>query len=120
MNRAFATIEDLVVFDDGRAAVAFKREMERIVFDLSDRAGVEKERSVTLKVTLSPEADERGDLAHVDVNVEIKSAIPSQRTRTVVARVVNGENTLLYNDLSPDQPRQRTIDQELARKENTK
>ena len=120
MLRTIETIEDLAVFDEGRVAVAFKAAMRQMVFDLADRPAVAKARSVTIQVQMAPDVDDHGDLGHVLVDVDCKKSVPSQRSRAVVAKLIEGETVLRYNDLAPDAPEQRTIDQELDRKENAK
>ena len=118
MIRTMEKIEDLADFDDGRVAVAFKRLLERIAYDLDDRPALAKERTVTLKVRFTPVPNETGGLGDVKMEVECGASVPSMRTREITGRRKEGEPSFRFNDLSPDNPAQRTIDQEMNGEEN--
>jgi hypothetical protein len=52
--------------------------MARCLADCDDRAGLKKNRSVSIKVELGPQTDEQGNLIHVNLGVEVGCSIPNQ------------------------------------------
>lgn len=80
------TLENLIHFDGGTAAVAFGRMLQRSIQDCKDRPTEERTRKVTLQVELTPlETD--GVLDDVEIVVQCKEVIPTFQTQTVRAQV---------------------------------
>ena len=106
----FASIADL---DGGRVAAALQRELKRAVNDCRDRPNVAKPRKVNLIFEVSPPdegPDQSGDMDAVKMAFSFQNAFPARRATGYRMRVQrNGE--LVFNDFSPDNPRQRTIDE---------
>ncbi len=100
--------------DDGRIAVAIDRGIERIMADLHDRPTVDKSRTITLTIAFVPRADDRGRLDDVDVYCDIKERAPARETKTYRMSTRGGE--LFYNELSPENPDQGTLDLAAAKR----
>ena len=110
MRRELHRISDLGVFDDGGLDVVFKRALCRVNEDLIDRPGVSAAREINITLRLTPEVGESGHLANVDIEAELKLKVPCVRTNTIKGRTAP-DGRLVYNDLSPDDPMQRTLDE---------
>lgn len=96
--------------DCGRVREAFNQALERCRRDCDDRPGVDQARKVTLTVAMKPLTDdERPELESCDVNFVVHESIPKRPSKTYnMAARANG---LWFNDLSPDDANQQTIDQ---------
>ncbi len=103
------TAASIATIDGGRIAAALEQAVERARADCFDRPGVDKSRKVTLEITLTPVPDEsRRDLDSVDVGFQIKDTIPGRESKTFNMRAT--PTGLLFNELSPDEAAQITID----------
>lgn len=99
----------LADFDDGRIREAVDLELNRARLDCEDRPGLKQARKVTLTVILEPESDERGKIADVQVSFDIQARFPKRASRPYTMAAKRGH--LVFNDLSPDDPNQMTLDQ---------
>ncbi len=115
MNVRIKTLADLEKFEAGVVARTFERDLKVLLGDLHDRAGLDKVRSLNLKLDLKPLADDAGKLAEVRVDITISITQPASKTRTVSAKVI-GSSSIVYDDLSPDNVHQFSIDNEIERK----
>jgi hypothetical protein len=103
-------INDLPTLDDGRVAATVDKLIRTVVEDCSNRPGVGAARDVTLKIKIKPQTDERGMCTDVHVDVVSSCTVPNGQSKTF-AMAVRPNGTVLFNDLSPDQPRQHTTDE---------
>lgn len=99
----------LTELDAGRIATAFDQAMVRMYEDLADRATVNKSRTLTVTVSLTPIAGERGELDDVDVDIQLTEKVPARQTK--VYRMSAEHGALFFNEESPDNPDQRTLDE---------
>lgn len=102
-------IADLQQFDAGKLAIEFRNQLERVKRDCLDRAGVKAPRKLSVVLSCLPDADEQGHLISVGIEAEVKVAVPVARTARVHAAVNEHEGGFVYEDLSPDDPRQRVL-----------
>lgn len=108
------TLADLQQYESGVVARTFERDLQTLLGDLHDRPGLAKARSLSLKLELTPVADDSGGLAEVKVDISLSMSQPASKTRTVNARAV-GSKGFVYEDLSPDNVNQLTLDGELGK-----
>lgn len=102
-----AALKDL---DDGRVAAGFDQALQRCVADCKDRPNLKDARTINLKVTIVPVAgDDAGEMESCDVQFKITDAIPKRSSKVYNAK--STRNGLVYNDLSPDEVNQMTLDQ---------
>ena len=107
MQQVLIDFRSLGEIDEGRIKEAFAIEFARCLNDVRNRPGLQKERSVTIKVSLKPRADETGELDLVAVHADCKANIPQRRSKTYLCQDRAGG--LIYNEMSPDDPNQMTI-----------
>ncbi len=102
------TLGDL---SDGIARGIINAALRQAINDLEDRGGDEKPRSVTITVTMLA----RKGITAIDVTA--KAALPSYRTDATAAKVAKRagrdgvQAALQFQDMAPDNPDQRTIDE---------
>jgi len=103
------TLDTLKDFDFGKAAIAWQKAMAAVVRDCLDRPGETATREVTLKTQVVPVAEQDGDVVDASIEFVIQTKLPPRKTaaRPMLASR-NGQ--LFFSELSPDDPRQRTID----------
>lgn len=101
---SLATIGEM---DGGRIRAAFEQALRRVETDLKDRPGVKTKRKVELHMELTPVID-AGELDSVNVRFQIKDNVPKRESQAYNMKAVPGG--LLFNDLSPDDVRQATLD----------
>lgn len=80
------TLESLIHFDGGTAAVAFSRMLQRAIADCKERPTESRVRKVTLQVELTP-LEQDGVLDDVEIVVQCKEVIPTYQSQTVRAQV---------------------------------
>jgi hypothetical protein len=101
------SIKDL---DNGRLNEAFRQELAHVVRDCNDRSNDQTARKVSLVFSVTPK-DDAGEA--VDVELEIKSTVPPRRSRPfeMAVDMRGGAGDLIFNDASPDNVKQRTLDE---------
>lgn len=97
----------LATIDQGRLKEAFDQAFARLVEDCKDRPELKKARKLTLTVEVEPRT-EQGSLDSVDVSFAFKEVIPNRESRTY--NMTAGRGGVLWNELSPDEVRQKTLD----------
>lgn len=102
------TLASLATMDGGRHAVAFEQALTRARFDCQDRAVVKGARKIALVVTLEPRSDDSGELDRIHVAFAIDEKHPKRMSRAYSMQNVNGG--LVFNELSPGEARQGTLD----------
>ena len=104
----------LTELDGCRIRTAFDLALARLTEDCKDRPAVKARRSVTLTVSLVPVPNDEGDLGSVDVDCQLNEKIPKRASRTY--NMLPSRKGLLVNEVSPDEVRQRTLDEVAATK----
>lgn len=116
MNIEFKSLADLEKIDGGLVARAFEKELRGIFDDLRERPALAKAREIIVKLTFVPATDASGtELVEVKMTAEIAPKRPASKCRELSTRLL-GVEKLVYDDLSPNDVHQRTIDGELERK----
>ena len=106
----FKTLADLEKLEGGLVRRAFEKELRGIFEDLRERPALTKARDITLKLTFVPATDDSGtELTEVKIVPEVSSRRPPSRCRELSTRLV-GTRHLVYDDLSPDNVHQQTMD----------
>lgn len=105
----FTKLGDL---DGGRVLEAINQALERAVFDCDDRPGVNKARTVTLKIGLTPVVSDRGDMESVHMSFSVGESRPVRASRSYAmdVRKIGRRFALLFNELSPEDTSQMTLD----------
>lgn len=102
-------LSSLSSIDQGRLAVAFEHELKKCEADCSDRPAIEKARIVRLEISLTPRLAEGSlEMESADVFFKVSSAIPKKETRNYNMRATR--SGLVFNELSPDNVNQATLD----------
>ena len=89
-------IDTLATIDQGRIKEAFEQAFARLVEDCKD-----------LTIDVAPRT-EQGSLESVDVTFALKERIPNRESRTY--NMTAGRGGVLWNEISPDEVRQKTLD----------
>jgi len=103
-------LQSLASIDEGRVDKAFARHLKRAIQDCEDRPGDKKPRKITVTALVSPIMLQDGAVSNVSVECEISSTVPKHVSRLVECTVKHGGRAL-FNDLSEDDIKQRTIDE---------
>jgi len=110
MGKQRLTLQSLTGLDSGVPAGAFQAELRKVVEDCIKRPGLDSVRKVQLDVHIKPCVDSRGVCEIANVEFEVSSSIPKQRTREYQMEV-HAKGELLFNELSPDDVHQQTLDE---------
>lgn len=102
-------LDSLPAFADGTLDLAFKQHIKRAISDAEDRPGDKKPRKVSIEFEIIPVVLQDGACTNVEIEAKIKSAIPPHISRPVDCKIKNGGRAV-FNDMSPDNVDQRTID----------
>lgn len=102
-------LKSLVEIDGGRINAAFMQALQRCERDCGDRPATSDSRKVTLTAELTPICSPSGELESVDVRFQIKDTVPTRKSAVYNMKATRAG--LLYNELSPDDVNQRTIDE---------
>lgn len=102
-------LHQIAEMDGGKYGLLFKREMARLAKDMSDRPALKTKRKVTLTIEMTPRVD--GDQAYgAEFALAVKTNLPEQKGGINVA-TFDRDGRLLFNDMSLDNPNQRTMDE---------
>lgn len=107
------TLDTIKHLQGGAIAEAWQQELRKLVLDCEDRPGVKKPREIKLTITVVPEVGEAGGLESVDLDFHVEHKVPKRQSRSFnldVRKSKDGQQ-LVFNDLSPDDAGQRTIDE---------
>lgn len=108
--RTIASIADLAAVDRGVLDLLFQAEIARILADLHDRPNLAAARKLAVEIQLTPRTGSAGTLEGTAVSFAVKATLPPQRTLGYDMGL-KGTNALIFNDLAPENHRQRTIDE---------
>jgi hypothetical protein len=110
------TLESLAELDGGKGAAAFMHHLTRAAADCADRPMDGKARVVTLKVELTPVAEEagpdRGECHEVKLKVSATSTVPTHKTKVYSLGLRNADTLkpmLVFNEDAPDNVNQTTM-----------
>ena len=103
------TLDTIAKMDDGKLAAAFALLAREAIQDCADRPALTKKRKVTMTVEFEPELEGR-NLSTVKFAVDFQGARPALQSRVYSGRL-DRKGRLTFNDLSPDDPDQMTLDQ---------
>lgn len=107
-------LKDVGAIENGMVAVLWRKSLESAFNDIAARPGVESVRQVVLVMRMVPETDSRGELIAIRTEFEVDPKLPKSRTR-VYSMVPMGDRgelrALQYNEASPDDPKQMTLDE---------
>jgi hypothetical protein len=101
-------LESLATIDGGRIKEAFEQAFARLVADCHDRPDLKAARKLGLIVIVEPISD-GGTLNSIDVNFEMKDSLPKRESRSYNMALDQGGH-VVFNELSPEEIRQRTLD----------
>lgn len=107
--------------DGGKMDILVAKLLKQAVTDVRDRPLESKARELTLKIAIAPgEADTDGGFISLeDFKVKFGATLKVPGfSSTDYTMAADKENRLLFNSLAPENPNQRTIDDELNRKED--
>lgn len=110
MKLDLSTLKD---FDFGKAAISWQEALRRMVLDVLDRPGEKKAREVQLIATIRPVLEQGGDVVDAEVAFSIKTRLPSWQTAPRPT-LITKKGELLFSEIAPDNPRQRTIDEAIG------
>jgi hypothetical protein len=103
------SLETLGDLDNGTARQICNSALARAVDDLDDRGDDGKERQVEIVVGMKQSKDG----GFVVTTVSARAKLPVYRSRATVSEInrADGHTELIFNDLAPNDPRQKTIDE---------
>lgn len=104
-------IQDLASLNEGREAAKINNMIRMAVQDCMNRPSVKSGRLIGIKLSVAPVKEDSG-VCH-EVNVEVRSTmkLPAQVSRPFVMKPQPGTGDLLFNDVSPKDTKQMTIDE---------
>lgn len=103
--------------DDGRVRAAFEQAIARCETDCKDRPAVTDSRKVTLSVTLSPIVGEDGEMESCNLQFQVLDSVPKRKSKVYNMKATRAG--LVFNELSPDDIHQMTLDQASGPREVT-
>jgi len=98
----------LSTMDGGRLNETFEQALRRLQEDCKDRPAVKGARKLTLTVSLAPLADDAGELESIDARIDFNEKAPKRASK--IYNMESFAGGLLFNELSPDEVKQRTLD----------
>lgn len=109
------SLESLAHLDNGRLRAGLDQALRRAQNDCTDRPGLKKPRRITLTIDMTPVPNEAGDLDSCDVAFQVTERTPNRQSKVYNMKATAGG--LLFNELSPSDIKQSTLDQAGPRKE---
>jgi hypothetical protein len=104
------TLDAIANLDGGRVRAAFDQALKRLREDCQDRPALATARKLRMDVILIPTVDEEGNLADVDVRFTMRDTIPARESKAYRMAALH-DGSLVFNELSPTDPGQMTIDE---------
>lgn len=103
------SLESLAHLDNGRLRAGLDQALRRAQTDCTDRPGLKKPRRITLTIDMTPVPNEAGDLESCDVAFQVTEKTPNRQSKVYNMKATPGG--LLFNELSPNDIKQSTLDQ---------
>lgn len=100
------SLENLKLLYHGEIEKAFANEVKYVVLDCEDRPLEKKARTVTIQFVFAPEPDTNGNQVvcdNVNVACDIKSSIPTRKTRVFVMKPKQ-DGSLAFHPDDPNDP----------------
>jgi hypothetical protein len=108
MQAKLTCLEDLAKLDRGTPDRMVREVLQLILADLVDRPALDALRTLTLKVNFKPVSAVEGHLHEIITEVEVSAKIPVKRSPAYSMKPA--DKGFRYNDLSPDNADQMTLD----------
>ena len=114
-NLVFFSLEALKQLDGGKANVAFRRAIEDCIKDMQDRPLDETGRTVTMKLTLKPVAEEDPEFENTyraggaECDIQFTTSLPKRKTKTYSFGLDNNSR-MFFSVASPENVNQTTFD----------
>lgn len=105
------SLDTLGDLDGGAARAIIDAAIAEALRDLDDRGDDEQARKVEILITVK-----QMENGLVDTHVEASAKVPRRRTASTIGKIKRDgkqQTRLLFQDLAPDDPDQRTIDEAL-------
>lgn len=102
------SLDRLATMDGGRLGITFSQLLRAAENDCKDRPGLLAPRKIAVALVLRPVMADNGELESIDVGFEFDVSLPKRKSKTYNMQAVPGG--LLFNDASPEDIRQRTLD----------
>lgn len=102
-------LRQLAAIDEGKIAEDFEDALREVERDCRSRPMLDKDRTVAIVLKMRPVADADGKLLEVKTTFDVKSGKPV--TSSKVYHMAAGRGGLFYNELSPDDAKQLTLDE---------
>lgn len=108
MAQKSITLDTLGDLDDGSARLIVNAAIREAIHDLDDRGDDGKPRKVLVELELL-----KADNGLVVAHVAAQAKMPPRKTAGTIAKVAiqNQQPGLLFQDMAPEDPSQRTIDE---------
>jgi len=103
------SLESIARLDNGRLRAGIDQALRRAQTDCADRPGLKKPRRITLVIDMTPLPNEAGDLDTVDVGFQVTEKTPNRQSKVYNMKATPGG--LLFNEMSPTDIKQSTLDQ---------
>jgi hypothetical protein len=100
---------ELVELDGGRIRIAMDQLLKMAALDCEDRPGEKKARKINFQMELKPVLDQDGMCEDVKVVVQMKSSLPTRKSREYEFGLRRG-GMLTFNPDAPDAHDQGTFD----------
>lgn len=107
-TRKALSLDSLKHLDYGKIGLAFDQEVKRVVEDINDRPSLNKPRTITLTLEISPLADDGGNIDAAVVQWHLKHSIPPRKT-SPYQMLPTRAGQLFFEPSSPDDPNQQGI-----------
>lgn len=114
------TLENLHQINNGVLAVAFEREMQRIIADCQDRPSLDKARSVSIVFEVTPLPDQHSPTVNADeitVQVAVHSAIPKRKSNIYTMKTRHDNTAVFHPELNEDHEGDALYDDDVRRRE---
>ena len=106
------SLETLGNLDRGRVGVAINKGILTLIKDMNNRGSVITPRLLNISVSMKPASyDEAGDLEQIVTDVTIEARTPKLISSLTTMDINKHSETLTFNDHSPDDPKQGTLDE---------
>ena len=105
-------LADVAELNEGAVDAIFKRALLQCVNDATDRPADGSARTITVQLSLTPVSGSEGILEEIQVGVQVKHSLPKQHTRSISMIPDAPSGGLSFNDLAPENARQRTLDEQ--------
>lgn len=103
----------IATIGEGKIAAALNKAIRECATDIDDRGQDEAKRTVTLTIEMKPKVSE-GQVYEIETELQVKASMPPRRSVPYSMSLAAGPgntSTLTFNDVSPRDVRQQTLDE---------